>query len=197
MAETASILNPHKKILLPVKEAGCPMAVRYPRDSGLGVKLDNELQEIPIGKGEILRSGDDVAIVAIGATVTPALEAAAALAAKGIEATVVNARFAKPLDTELILELARRIKCMVTVEENALSGGFGSSIVKLLQEADICNLPVKNLGIPDEFVEHGTQPVLRAKYSLDADGIVHQVLTLLPEHVPASSPKIKKKVGAT
>ena len=157
-----------------------PMAIRYPRGSGLGVELDPVLHEIPIGKGEIVRHGKDVAILAIGTTVAPAVEAAQALASNGIEATVVNARFAKPLDSELIIDLASRIKRLVTVEENALSGGFGNSVVELLQKSGVSDIRVKSIGIPDEFVEQGTQAVLRSKYGLDAKGIAKQVLELFP-----------------
>jgi 1-deoxy-D-xylulose-5-phosphate synthase len=155
-----------------------PMAIRYPRGSGLGVELDLELHEIPIGKGEIVRHGGDVVILAIGATVAPALEAAQELASNGIEATVVNARFAKPLDAKLIIDLASNIKRLVTVEENTLSGGFGNSVVDLLQSSGVSDIRVKNIGIPDEFVEQGSQAQLRAKYGLDAKGITRQVLEL-------------------
>jgi 1-deoxy-D-xylulose-5-phosphate synthase len=159
-----------------------PMAIRYPRGSGLGVELDLELHEIPIGKGEIVRHGGDVVILAIGATVAPALEAAQELASNGIEATVVNARFAKPLDAKLIIDLASNIKRLVTVEENTLSGGFGNSVVDLLQSSGVSDIRVKNIGIPDEFVEQGSQPQLRAKYGLDAKGITRQVLELFAKH---------------
>jgi 1-deoxy-D-xylulose-5-phosphate synthase len=155
-----------------------PMAIRYPRGSGLGVDLDPVLHEIPVGKGEILRQGGDVTILAIGTTVAPALEAAQELASSGIEATVVNARFAKPLDAELIIGLTRDIKRLVIVEENALSGGFGSSVVDLLQQSSISDIRVKSIGIPDEFVEQGSQAMLRAKYGLDAEGIARGVLEL-------------------
>jgi 1-deoxy-D-xylulose-5-phosphate synthase len=165
-----------------------PMAIRYPRGSGLGVELAPVLHEIPIGKGEILRRGKDIAILAIGTTVNPALEAAQKLASNGIEATVANARFAKPLDTELIIGLASDIKHLVTVEENTLSGGFGNSVVDLLQKSGISDIRVKSIGIPDEFVEQGTQAVLRSKYGLDAEGIARQVLELLPG-VPLQSGK--------
>jgi 1-deoxy-D-xylulose-5-phosphate synthase len=158
------------------------MAIRYPRGSGVGVDLEPTLKEIPIGKGEILREGDDVAILAIGAVVTPALEAADKLAEQGIETTVVNARFAKPLDAELITGIAGRIKHLVTVEENAVSGGFGNSVVELLQQSGISDVQIKTIGIPDEFVEQGSQAVLRAKYGLDAPGIAKQVLELVPSY---------------
>jgi len=155
-----------------------PMAIRYPRNSGLGVELDAELYEIAIGKGEILRHGEDVAILAIGAMVAPALEAAQELAVNGIETTVVNARFAKPLDSELIIGIASRIKRLVTVEENALSGGFGSSVLDLLQKSGKSHIQVKSIGIPDDFVEQGAQSILRSKYGLDAKGIAQQVSAL-------------------
>jgi 1-deoxy-D-xylulose-5-phosphate synthase len=173
--------NELQHLLYTAVKSGRPMAVRYPRSNGLGVKLDTVLREIPIGEGEILRYGDDVAILAFGATVAPALDAAEKLALNGIEAAVVNARFARPLDASLIVGLAGRHKRMVTVEENVLSGGFGSGILKLLQESGLRDIPVKNIGIPDEFVEHGTQTILRAKYGLDADGIAQHVMGLFPE----------------
>jgi 1-deoxy-D-xylulose-5-phosphate synthase len=172
--------NELQHLLYTATKSTHPMAVRYPRNSGLGVKLDQELHLIPIGKSEVLRQGDDVAIFAIGATVAPAFEAARELALHGIEATVVNARFAKPLDSELIIDLAGRIKRIVTVEENTLKGGFGNSVIDFLQESEISDIQVKSIGLPDEFVEHGTQPVLRSKYGLDAKGITRQVLTLFP-----------------
>ena len=157
-----------------------PMAIRYPRNPGLGIELDTELCQIPIGKGESVRYGKDVAILAIGNMVAPALEAAQELASKGIEATVVNARFAKPLDSELIADVASYTRRLVTVEENALSGGFGSSVVQLLRQSGISDIQVKSIGIPDEFVEQGTQAILRSKYGLDAKGITKQVLALFP-----------------
>ena len=170
-----------------------PMAIRYPRSSGVGVELDTELHPIPIGKGEILRDGEDVAILAIGAMVAPAFEAAQELASKGIESTVVNARFAKPLDSELIVGLASRIKRIVTVEENALSGGFGSSVVDLLQKSGMSDVQVKSIGLPDKFIKQGAQATLRSEYGLDANGIVQQVLTLFPNLEPNSLLKVKSR----
>jgi len=145
--------------------------------------MDKELHEIPIGKGEILRHGDDVAILAIGASVAPSLEAANELAKEGIEATVVNARFVKPLDTTLINNLADRVKRIVTVEENVLAGGFGNGVARTLAESGRCDVSLKSIGIKDEFVEHGTQAILRSKYGLDAKGIAHQVIGLLQESI--------------
>ncbi len=170
--------NELQHLLYTAVKSAHPMAIRYPRSPGLGVKLDTKLHSIPIGKGEVLRHGEDVAILAIGATVAPCLEAARELASNGIEATVVNARFAKPLDSELIIDLASHIKRIVTVEENALSGGFGSSVIDLLHQSGVSDIQIKSIGIPDEFIEQGAQALLRSKYGLDAKKIAQQVLTL-------------------
>ncbi|MBN1643405.1 MAG: 1-deoxy-D-xylulose-5-phosphate synthase [Dehalococcoidales bacterium] len=160
--------------------SGKAMAVRYPRNAGLGVTMDTEFREIPIGKGEILRNGDDVAILAIGSMVAPAMDAARELASKGIEATIVNARFAKPIDTELVIDLAKRIKHIITVEENTLPGGFGSYVIDTIKKAGIDDVQVRSIGLPDKFIEHGGQKFLRSKYGLDASGIVKQVLEIIP-----------------
>jgi len=173
--------NELQHLLYTAVQSGRPMAIRYPRGLGLGVELDTELKTITIGQGEILRFGEDIAILAIGSTVAPALEAAQELALDGIEATVVNARFAKPLDSELITRIASRIKNFVTVEENTLNGGFGSNVIELLQKSEMSDIQVRNIGIPDEFVEQGNQALLRSQYSLDAKGIAQQVLTLFPK----------------
>ena len=156
-----------------------PMAIRYPRSAGVGVALDSIFHDVPIGKAETLRCGDDLAILAIGNRVVPALEAADMLLANGIEATVINARYAKPLDGELLVALASQIKNIITVEENVLSGGFGNCVAGLLQAEGVADVRLKSLAISDEFTEHGSQPVLRAKYGLDAEGIVQQALKLI------------------
>ncbi|MFC1957795.1 1-deoxy-D-xylulose-5-phosphate synthase [Chloroflexota bacterium] len=189
--------NELQSLLYTAIESGHPMAIRYPRGAGVGVKLATELRPIAIGKGETVRRGEDVAIVAIGAMVTPALEAARELASRGIEATVVNARFAKPLDSELIVDLAGRIKRMVTVEENTLSGGFGSNVVACLQKAGVRDIQVKSVGLPDGFIEQGEQAILRSKYALDAKGIAGQVLTLFPDLDSDSLLGVKDGVKAT
>jgi 1-deoxy-D-xylulose-5-phosphate synthase len=189
--------NELQHLLYTAIKLGRPMAVRYPRSPGLGVPLDTELHEIPVGKSEVLRYGEDVAILALGASVAPSLEAATELAAQGIEATVVNARFAKPLDAELINGLAGHIKRIVTVEENVLNGGFGSSVTRLLQESGHSDVAVKNIGIPDEFIEHGTQAILRSKYHLDAKGIAQKVRELFPESIEVQHLPAKDKTHTT
>ena len=151
--------------------SGCPISLRYPRGAGYGVEMDRELKQLPIGKGEILVEGSDLTIVAVGSTVHPALEAAAQLKQKGIFASVVNARFIKPLDSELILTQAKKTGCIVTVEENALLGGFGSAVLELISDAGMTGVRVKRIGLPDAFIEQGTQSQLRANLGLDAAGI--------------------------
>ena len=151
--------------------AGRPIALRYPRGNGYGVPLDTELKSLPIGKGELLAAGDDLVIIAIGSTVYPAREAAEQLRADGIGAAVINARYVKPLDRELILEWAEKTGCVVTVEENALQGGFGSAVLELLADEGLTGVRVKRLGIPDRYIEQGSQTQLRADLGLDAPGI--------------------------
>jgi 1-deoxy-D-xylulose-5-phosphate synthase len=156
-----------------------PMAIRYPRGQGAGIPLASELHQLPVGKAEILKQGEGVVIIGIGSTVMPSLKAAEHLVPAGIDAMVINARFAKPLDTELITDVARRIKKMVTVEENVLSGGFGATVLELLQKGGLSDVKVKRLGIPDEFVTHGKQGFLRSMYHLDATGIANECADFL------------------
>lgn len=173
--------NELQHLIYTAVKVGQPMAIRYPRGSGPGAKLDPALQELPIGKGEVLRRGEDVAILALGATVYPALEAAAALSKSGVECTVVNARFASPLDAQLISDIARKVKRLLTVEENVLAGGFGSAVLQMLNNYRVSEGQVKCHGLPQVFVEHGAQSLLRSKYGLDAPGIARQVLVAFPE----------------
>ncbi|MEK6525794.1 MAG: 1-deoxy-D-xylulose-5-phosphate synthase [Nitrospirota bacterium] len=158
-----------------------PASVRYPRGTSLGVPMDPEPVALPIGKAELLRDGADVAIVAIGVTVWQAVKAAERLEQEGISAAVVNARFVKPVDGALIGEVARRVRCLVTVEEAAKMGGFGSAVLESLSEQGITNLPTKVLGLPDWFIEQGPQDLLREKYGLTADGIYQSTKALLAQ----------------
>ena len=160
---------------------GCdlPAAVRYPRGSSLGVDMDPTPQTLPLGKGELLRDGVDIALVAIGVTVHPAVAAAERLEQEGVSAAVVNARFVKPLDADLIGAVARRVKCLLTVEESSAMGGFGSAVLELLAGEGVVNLPVRCMGLPDRFIEQGPQDLLRKNYGLTADGICQQAVRLL------------------
>ena len=149
-----------------------PIALRYPRGPAPHIPFDESPEPIPIGKGEILRSGDDLLILAIGSTVDDALSAHHILSKKNIHATVVNSRFVKPMDTDLICELAEKIPRIITVEENLRQGGFGSAVLEVLIDKGINNIKVKRIGVQDTFVEHGARNTLRAKYGIDADSIV-------------------------
>jgi 1-deoxy-D-xylulose-5-phosphate synthase len=170
--------NELRHMLRTAVEYDGPAAVRFPRGAGLGVPLDPEIKTLPIGEGELLRDGDDVVLVAIGSLVHPALEAAAALAARGISAAVLNARYAKPLDSARIVELARRCRALVTVEEHSGLGGFGSAVLEVLAAADV-ELPVRTLAIPDRLIEHGDPGAIRASLGLDSAGIERAVAALL------------------
>jgi len=156
-----------------------PMAIRYPRGQAAGIPLAREPHRLAIGKAEIIRQGEELVIIGIGSTVMPSLDAAEQLALRGIDAMVINARFAKPLDTELILGVAKHAKKMVIVEENVLSGGFGAAVLELLERTAASDVKVRRLGIPDEFVTHGKQDLLRSLYHLDAPGIANECVDFL------------------
>ncbi|MBM4288492.1 MAG: 1-deoxy-D-xylulose-5-phosphate synthase [Deltaproteobacteria bacterium] len=156
-----------------------PIAVRYPRGNGLGAPLSPVLQKIPLGQAEVILEGDDLLILAVGASVYPALEAARELKENGFRATVVNARFIKPLDQATILSWATKCGRVLTVEENVAAGGFGSAVLELLSDNGLTGIPVKRLAVGDLFVEHGSQKTLRRKYGLDTQGILESALTLL------------------
>ncbi len=161
-----------------------PIALRYPRGSGVGANTGEPLAELPIGVSETLREGGDVAVLAYGTVAAAALEAAELLAQQGIEATVVNARFAKPLDAERILALAARIPRVVTVEEHARAGGFGSAVSELLVEHR-ARVDLELIGVPDEWVDHGAQKAWRRHFGLDPEGISAAVRRRWPHLVRA------------
>jgi 1-deoxy-D-xylulose-5-phosphate synthase len=176
-----------------------PFALHYPRDAGFGL-APIEPDVLPIGKGEVLRTGSDLLFVAFGPIVARAVEAADALAADGWSATVINARFAKPLDRELILAQARGKRLIVTFEESVVSGGFGSGVLEAVEEerrrdAALREVPVRLIGIPGErFVDHGSVSDLRELIRLDAPGLAAQVRETLgelglsaPRQAPSSS----------
>lgn len=163
--------NELRRMLITAVQSGVPTAIRYPRGAGYGVPLDETATPLEIGKGEQLREGNDLTLIAFGSTVYPALEAAETLAGKGISAAVINARFVKPLDAELILAAARKTGRIMTIEENALQGGFGSAVLELLNDNALQATITKRLGIPDYFIEQGSQEQLRHDVGIDADGI--------------------------
>ncbi len=152
-----------------------PVAIRYPRGNGVGVLLKDRFDLLPLGRGEILRTGKDVAILALGNMVLPSLKAADLLDKDGINAEVVNMRFVKPIDTELINDICRRFKYILTVEDHVIDGGFGSAVSQAISELDHSDIQLKIHGVPNEFVDHGTPAELHAMVKLDAPGIASVV----------------------
>ena len=148
-----------------------PVAMRYPRGAGAGPDVRSDIKSIPIGRAELMKDGDDLCILAIGNLVYPAMEAAERLKHEGLSVSVVNSRFVKPLDEDMIIEMGARCKKILTVEENVLSGGFGSAVLEMLELKGSTNIAVKRVGVPDQFVEHGTADLVRKQFGLDADGI--------------------------
>jgi 1-deoxy-D-xylulose-5-phosphate synthase len=153
---------------------GKPVAIRYPRGTGVGVDIEEELRVIDIGKGEILKEGEDVCLLAVGRMVEAAIYAAELLEQRGISTSVVNMRFVKPMDKEILRWAAERHLLVVTIEENSLIGGFGSGVLEFYEVENI-NVSVTRIGIPDEFVPHGSTKRLLAEIGLDPGGIAYRV----------------------
>jgi 1-deoxy-D-xylulose-5-phosphate synthase len=151
-----------------------PAALRFPRGNGIGVPLDPAFKPLEIGKAEILHEGRDIAILALGSMVYPCLEAATKLEALGIHSTVINARFMKPLDGELISVLAAEKQFLVTAEEGTEAGGFGASVAALLHDRRV-PASIVRIAVPDRIIPHGAPNLLHAKYGLDVDGIVDRI----------------------
>lgn len=155
-----------------------PISFRYPRGKGSGVFMDPDYRLLPIGKAETLATGSELVILALGSTVQPSLEAAALLEKEGISTGVVNCRFVKPLDPELG-ELARSTGRMLVVEENIRQGGLGGAVLEFFNDQSIDGVRIKRIGLPDKFIEHGPQDVLRGKYGLDVTGILKEARDLV------------------
>lgn len=163
-------------------QTGKPCSLRYPRSQGMGTPLKNYPSTIPLGKAQLVREGGDVCVIAIGSMVEPSLLASQILASQGISAAVINARFVKPLDRDLIVDLVSSCGRVVTVEEGVLSGGFGSSILELLSDEGLKNVKTLRLGIPDSFIEHGTRSELLDDLGLNASGIADAVRQFCDEN---------------
>ncbi len=176
--------NELRHMLFTGLKLNCPVALRYPRGKGLGVPLDREFQEIPLGKAEVISEGSELCIIAIGNTVHPAVLAADELSKSGCQTGVINARFIKPIDKDAIIRAATTSKRILTVEENVLAGGFGSAVLEVLEEAGM-NVPVKRIGVPDIYVEQGTQAQIRRRLGLDARGIFEAAEAFVSEKVLA------------
>jgi 1-deoxy-D-xylulose-5-phosphate synthase len=162
-----------------VQREGGPIALRYPRGNGTGVPLKEGFDLIPFGKGEILRTGSDVALLAIGTMANTALAAAEELARGGVAAEVVSMRFVKPIDGDLLREVALRIPRLVTLEENVTIGGFGSAVTEFLAADRIGGVRILSLGLPDRFIDHGTPQELYADLGLDPPGVARSVTAFL------------------
>ncbi len=164
--------NELARMLITAIEHDGPAALRYPRGTGLGVDLDDDPQPLKIGQGQVMCEGDDLLIIAIGVSVNEAVLAAETLLSKNIRATVIDARFVKPLDSDLITCYAMKTEKIITVEEHVLSGGFGSAVLELLIDQGLSGFSLKRVGIRDRFVEHGPQAILRRDYGIDHQAIV-------------------------
>jgi 1-deoxy-D-xylulose-5-phosphate synthase len=162
-----------------------PVAVRYPRGAGAGVAVEPGLQSLPFGKGEIRRQGKGVAVLAFGTLLYPALQAA-----ERLNATVVNMRWAKPLDTELLATIAQQHEALVTLEEGAIMGGAGSAVMEALNAAGIVK-PVLQLGLRDEYAPHGDPARLLAMQGLDAAGIEASIRERFGDVVAQAAPNLK------
>ena len=169
--------NELRHMLFTALNAHSPVAIRYPRGKGVGVPMDKEYQKIPIGESEILTDGKDLLILAVGNRVHPSLEAAMDLKKDGYSVSVINCRFVKPLDPRLP-EMAARTGRVLIVEENTLRGGFGSAILESFADQGLSNIITKRLGIPDIFIEHGPQDLLREQYGIDKKKIIEEVRKL-------------------
>ena len=182
--------NELRRMLVTAVSYPGPVALRYPRGRGTGVVLDSTLRPLAIGKSEILTTGDDVIIIAIGHSVQDALTAAKELKDQhGVSATVINSRFVKPLDVDLITKLVKRIPRIITVEENVLAGGFGSAVLEAINDAEVEPFRLKRIGVPDIFVEHGAQKTLRKQCQIDVEDIIDAALILAEKSShPAEKP---------
>jgi 1-deoxy-D-xylulose-5-phosphate synthase len=198
---------PHMTIMAPKDEAELrlmlatcvsldgPAAIRYPRGNGVGVALDAPLEPMAIGKGEIVRGEEDgeleLGIITIGHSVQAATQAADVLIGEGRKVGVVNARFVKPLDDALICSFAKRSRHLITIEENAVQGGFGSAILELLQREGLHEIGVTLVGVPDEFIHHAHPSIQRRETGLDKDGLLYT----MRRHLPAQSSKTARTIA--
>ncbi len=172
---------------------GRPCVIRYPRAHGLGVTLRKDPQTLPL-KARALVTGNDLVIIAIGSMVAPAVEASRILHQEGLSVGVIDARFIKPLDKELILSTVSRIRSVLTVEEGILAGGFGSSLLELFADSGLENVKVVRMGVPDRFIEHGTREELLEEIGLTPTHIAEQCRIMIKS--PATPKHLRINVGS-
>lgn len=174
--------NELQRMLKTALDHNGPIALRYPRGAGEGVTIEETIRPLEIGKAEVLLDGGDVVLLAIGSGVREALKAHTLLIKEDIQATVVNCRFVKPLDKELILSLAQQIPKLVTVEENVLQGGFGSAVLECIHDNGLYQCRLVRIGIEDAYIEHGPLSNLRASHRLDAEAIAEAALSIVRDN---------------
>ncbi len=174
--------NELRRMMLTALQHDGPIAFRYPRGTAVGSPPLAAIAPIPIGRAEVLKEGHDVVLMAVGASVMEAVTAHGLLAEQGVQATVVDCRFIKPLDSEFAVDLARRIPRVLTIEENVRQGGFGSAVLEAFNDAGLNSVAVERIGLPDAFVEHGPQSLLRNKYGLNAAAITRTTLRFLQQN---------------
>ena len=155
-----------------------PIALRYPRGIGVGVQIDDRPEPLEIGKGQVIDQGDDLLIIAIGQSVSQAVKANIELKKQGVFASIINARFVKPLDSDLIIELSTKIQKIIIVEEHVLDGGFGSAVLEMFADKGLTKFLINRIGIKNRFVEHGPQDVLRKDYEIDSAAILKAAIKL-------------------
>ena len=167
--------NELARMLVTAIEHNGPVSIRYPRGKGVGVEIDKDIQPIVIGKGELLKDGNDVLLIAVGNSVVESNKALEELKEKNISCALINARFIKPLDKVLILKMAEQIGKVITIEDHVLDGGFGSAVLELFADNNLSNVTTKRIGIKNCFVEHGPQEILKAEYGIDSSAICKAV----------------------
>ncbi len=170
VAAPSDVIELRAMLGLAVEHDG-PVAIRYPRGSSPTLPSHSDVSVLSIGMSELLSDGDDVCILAVGSMVHPSLRAREILAESGVSAALINARFVKPLDSEVIISFARKCRRLVLVEENTVRGGFGTAAMELLAEVGVTDVEVRQIGLPDEFAVHGKISILRERYGLDAEHI--------------------------
>ncbi|HSE11262.1 MAG TPA: transketolase C-terminal domain-containing protein, partial [Rudaea sp.] len=180
--------NDCRQLLTTAFQHAGPAAVRYPRGTGPGAKIEAELETVPIGKAEMRMRGTGVAILAFGSPLAAAMDVGAELGA-----TVVNMRFVKPLDEALVLELARTHTALVTIEDNAVAGGAGSAVAEFLAGGNL-QIPLLQLGLPDEFLEHASREQLLAEAGIDAAGLRKAILKRWPQFAPKPVVEVRSVV---
>jgi 1-deoxy-D-xylulose-5-phosphate synthase len=190
--------NELRRMMLTALQHDGPIAFRYPRGAAVGSPLDTTVRPIRIGKAKVLKEGDDVVLLSVGSSVMEALKAHGLLAEQGVQATVVDCRFVKPLDAALTLDLARRIPRVLTIEENVRQGGFGSAVLEAINDAGLNSVAVERIGLPDAFVEHGPQALLRNKYGLGAAAITQATLRFLQQndYPPAADRSFRTRLAS-